>query len=178
MKEFLIGGFGGQGIILMGMILGKAAAVFEGRFATMMQSFGPEARGGACMSQVILSDNPIAYPYVRSADVGIFMNQESYEKYINRLKPEATLIINSDLVTTGHEAKGRPFYSVAANSIAEEMGRIMVANIVMAGFVTAVTGMDKDAVKNSIQDSIRKDLVELNLKAFEKGFEQGAKAVK
>ncbi len=179
MREFIIGGFGGQGIILMGMILGKAATVFEGRFATMMQSFGPEARGGACMSQVILSDAPIAYPYVRSADVGIFMNQESWERYAERLKPEAMLITNADLVSPGGRAQARSSYAVAANTIAEELGRAMVANIVMTGFVAAVTRVaDSEAIKSAIADTVRKDTIELNLKAFDQGFEAGLNAIK
>ncbi len=176
MKEILVGGFGGQGIILMANIIGKAATVYEGRFATMMQSFGPEARGGACNAQVILSDDPIAYPYIRSADAGIFMNQESFEKYIVRLKPDAVLITNSDLVSFGDRTGDRPLFSVSANKIAEEVGRVIVANIVMTGFVTAVLDLDRDAIKNAISDSVRKDLVELNLKAFERGFEEGMKA--
>lgn len=177
MKRILIGGFGGQGVILMAMIIGKAAAVFEEKFSTMMQSFGPEARGGACSAQLIISDKPIAYPYISSADVCIFMNQESCDRYIGQLKPGGVLIANSDLVKPRASDKEAEIYSVAANSIAEELGRLMVANIVMCGFAAAVADMDAEACRKAIKDTVKKDTIELNIKAFERGFEAGKKAL-
>ena len=89
--EMRITGFGGQGIILTGLLIGKAAAIYEDKHATLMQSFGPEARGGACQAQVIVSDDPILYPYVKNPDILISLSQEAYRTYLPSLKDEGIL---------------------------------------------------------------------------------------
>src|SRR5512141_2567638 len=101
LTEIRIAGFGGQGVILSAIVLGKAASIFEGDFATMTQSFGPEARGGACSAQVILSDSPILYPYVTRPDILIVMSQEAYGKFAPELKDGGMLVIEQDLVRVG-----------------------------------------------------------------------------
>jgi len=96
--EIRIAGFGGQGVILMGIILGKAWALFEGKEAAMTQSFGPEARGGACSAQVVLEEGKVLYPYTTQADILVAMSQEAYNVYASSLKPEGTLLIEEELV--------------------------------------------------------------------------------
>ena len=98
MNEIRISGFGGQGVIRCGYIIGKTAALFDGKHATLTQSFGPEARGSACSAQLVVSDEPIAYPYVKKTDYLIAMSQEGYSKSIGELRPGGMLIYEKDLV--------------------------------------------------------------------------------
>ena len=99
LTEIRVAGFGGQGVILSAIVIGKAASIYENGFATMTQNFGPEARGGACSAQVILSDNPILYPYVTRPDIMMVMSQEAYNKFAPELKPNGLLLVEQDLVT-------------------------------------------------------------------------------
>ncbi len=172
--EIRIAGFGGQGVILSAIVIGKAASVFEGGFATMTQSFGPEARGGACSAQVILSDTPVLYPYVARPDILVVMSQEAYTKFSPELKDNGILIIEEDLVRVSLVKGHVRVYSVPATRLAEELGKRMVLNIVMVGFFAAVTGLvDADALRKAVGDSVPEHFAELNLKAFAKGFNSG-----
>jgi 2-oxoglutarate ferredoxin oxidoreductase subunit gamma len=96
--EIKVSGFGGQGIIRIGMSLGKAAAINGGKNATLTQSFGPEARGGACSAQLVVSDTEILYPYLTTPDILIAMSQEAYEKFEPELKEDGLLLLEEDLV--------------------------------------------------------------------------------
>ena len=98
LTEIRIAGFGGQGVILSAIVIGKAGCIYEGGFSTMTQSFGPEARGGACSAQVILSDSPVLYPYVTRPDVLVVMSHEAYSIFAPQVKENGTLIIEQDLV--------------------------------------------------------------------------------
>ncbi len=174
LTEIRIAGFGGQGVILSAIVLGKAASIYQGAFATMTQNFGPEARGGACSAQLILSDSPVLYPYVTRPDILVVMSQEAYTRFVPELKDGGTLIVEQDLVRVSDLNPDIKVYSVPATRIAEELGKRMVLNSVMVGFFTAVTGLlDADAVRKSVADSVPSSFRELNLKAFEKGFEYG-----
>jgi 2-oxoglutarate ferredoxin oxidoreductase subunit gamma len=174
LTEIRVAGFGGQGVILSAIVLGKAASIYESGFATMTQNFGPEARGGACSAQLILSDSPVLYPYVTRPDITVVMSQEAYNRFGPELKPEGILIVEEDLVRVT-DLKGDPkIYSVPATRIAEELGKRMVLNSVMVGFFTAVTSLlTADAVRKAVADSVPASFRELNLKAFETGFEYG-----
>jgi 2-oxoglutarate ferredoxin oxidoreductase subunit gamma len=140
----------------------------------MTQNFGPEARGGACSAQLVLSDSPVLYPYVTRPDIMVCMSQEAYNRFAPELKPEGLLIVEEDLVRVS-DLKGDPkVYSIPATRIAEELGKRMVLNSVMVGFFTAVTKLlTADAVRKAVADSVPPSFRELNLKAFEKGFEYG-----
>jgi len=177
LTEIRIAGFGGQGVILSAMILGKAASIYENAFATMTQSFGPEARGGACSAQLVVSDSPVLYPYVRLPDILVVMSQEAYNRFAPEIRSGGMLIIESDLVRVS-DLKGHPkVYSIPATRFAEELGKRMVLNSVMVGFFTAVTKLlSADAVRKAVADSVPPSFRELNLKAFEKGFEYGSTA--
>jgi 2-oxoglutarate ferredoxin oxidoreductase subunit gamma len=178
LTEIRIAGFGGQGVILAAVVIGKAAAIFEGGFATMTQSFGPEARGGSSAAQVILSGEPILYPYVTQPDILVVMSQEAYAVFSPQLKPGGILIVEQDLVRIDHPPQGVRFYGVPATRLAEELGRKVVLNIVMVGFFAAVTHMlDPDSLRQAVADSVPPAMQKLNLQAFDKGFEYGTQLV-
>ncbi|MFZ0707205.1 MAG: 2-oxoacid:acceptor oxidoreductase family protein [Candidatus Korobacteraceae bacterium] len=178
LTEIRISGFGGQGVILSAIVIGKAGCIYEDGYSTMTQAFGPEARGGACSAQVILANEPILYPYVTKADVLVTMSQEAYTLFTPQLKENGLLIIEQDLVRVDALPPGVRVYSVPATRLAEELGKRMVLNIVMVGFFGAVSGvLKRDALRNAIADSVPKAFVELNLKAFDKGYEYGLKAL-
>lgn len=140
----------------------------------MTQNFGPEARGGACSAQLILSDQPVLYPYVTQPDVMVVMSQEAYVKFASELKEGGTLLIERDLVRVTDLPRQTKIYSVPATRIAEELGKRMVLNIVMVGFFTAVTQLiEADAVRKAVADSVPASFRDLNLKAFDKGYEYG-----
>ena len=174
--EIRIAGFGGQGVILSAIVIGKAGCIFEKGYSTMTQNFGPEARGGACSAQVILSDSPVLYPYVSRPDILVVMSQEAYTLFSPQIKDNGILIIEEDLVRIDHLPAGVRVYSIPATRIAEELGKKMVLNIVMVGFFGAVTGvLDPDALRNAVAASVPEAYRDLNLKAFNRGFDYGTK---
>jgi 2-oxoglutarate ferredoxin oxidoreductase subunit gamma len=178
LTEIRIAGFGGQGVILSAIVLGKAASIYQGAFATMTQNFGPEARGGACSAQLVLSETPVLYPYVTRPDIMVVMSQEAYSRFVPELKDGGILIVEQDLVRVSGLSQATRVYSVPATRLAEELGKRMVLNSVMVGFFTAVTGLlDPDAVRKAVADSVPAHSRELNLKAFEKGFDYGTNAL-
>jgi 2-oxoglutarate ferredoxin oxidoreductase subunit gamma len=169
----LLTGFGGQGVVLAGHILGKAAAIHDGREATLIQAYGPEARGGATLVQVVISTEPILYPYIEVADAIVCMSQEGFTKYGPTLRPGGALLIEEDLVRLP-EGYREPVFGIPATQLAVEAGRKMVANIVMLGFLTAVTGVvGRAAMEAAIGSSVPKGTDELNLGAFARGFVHG-----
>ncbi len=172
--EIKIGGFGGQGVILAGEIVGRAAAIYDGKQAAFTRSFGPEARGGACNAQIIVSDEQIYYPYVTRPDILAVMSQAAYDRFAGELSPSGLLLIESDLVRVRSVAEGQRLYGVAATRLAEELGRKIVLNMVMLGFFAAVSGVvTADSMQKAIAESVPKGTEELNLKAFQKGYEEG-----
>jgi len=178
LTEIRIAGFGGQGVILAASVIGKAAAIFEGGYATMTQSFGPEARGGSSSAQVILSGDQILYPYVTQPDILVVMSQEAYTVFSPQLKPGGILIVEQELVRIEQPPQGVRFYGVPATRLAEELGRKVVLNIVMVGFFAAVTNMlDPDSLRKAVGYSVPPAMQKLNLQAFDKGFEYGAELV-
>jgi 2-oxoglutarate ferredoxin oxidoreductase subunit gamma len=172
LTEVRIAGFGGQGVILSAIVLGKACSIHQGKYATMTQNFGPEARGGACSAQLILSDTPVLYPYVTQPDVMVVMSQEAYVKFGPELKEGGILLIERDLVRVTDLPKQTRIHSVPATRIAEGLGKRMVLNMVMVGFFTAVTKLlDPEAVRKAVADSVPAAFRDLNLKAFDAGYE-------
>jgi 2-oxoglutarate ferredoxin oxidoreductase subunit gamma len=168
-----LAGFGGQGIILAGYVLGKAAAIFEKRHAVLTQSYGPEARGGACSTDVIISSVPIHYPKVTVPDILAAMSQEAYHTYGHGFAPGGVLLIDSDLVELDEQPGGVEVRSFPATRLAEELGRRIVANMVMLGFLIGATGVvSADAMRQAIKSSVPAGTVEINLKAFEQGLDQ------
>jgi 2-oxoglutarate ferredoxin oxidoreductase subunit gamma len=172
--EIKVGGFGGQGVILAGMIIGKAAALYDKKDATLTQAFGPEARGSACSAQVIVDDGKILYPYVTRPDIMVSLSQDAYNRFGPELKEDGTLIIEQDLVKTPDLPKKVKVYGVPATRIAEELGRKMVLNVVVVGFFAAVTKLiNVDAMRQAVKSSVPAGTEELNLKAFDRGYQYG-----
>jgi 2-oxoglutarate ferredoxin oxidoreductase subunit gamma len=167
-REVLFSGFGGQGIILSAVIVGRAAALYDGKHAVQTQVYGPEARGGASMSAVIIDDEPILYPKVRNPDLYLIMSQEGFERYGARADPTAGMVLDTDMV------RSRPsctWYGIPATSEAKKtLGKVIVANIVMIGALVQATGLVSDeAIERSIRDSVPKGTEGLNLKALQRG---------
>jgi len=176
-KEIRICGFGGQGVILSGFIIGKAASVFMDYNAVQSQSYGPEARGGAARSEVIISDEKIGYPRPTSVDFFIAMSQEAFDTYRKDIRKDTVVVVDPDLVPKNNI--GQPVHKVHAQQIAEKLGNKIVTNIVMVGAATAIFDVLKhDAVRDAVADSVPKKFIELNKKAFEEGLEAGKNARK
>jgi 2-oxoglutarate ferredoxin oxidoreductase subunit gamma len=175
LSEIRIAGFGGQGVILAAAVIGKAASIFQNGHATMTQSFGPEARGGSSSAQVILSAEPILYPYITQPDILVVMSQEAYTRFTPELKPGGVLIMEQDLVRVDRIPPGVRAYGVPATRLAEELGRKVVLNIVMVGFFGAVTHLlEHDALRQAVADSVPPAMQKLNLDAFDKGYAYGS----
>ena len=177
--EVRLSGTGGQGIVLAGQILGQAVSLYEkGKFATFTQSYGPEARGGSCCAEVVISDGSVGYPYVISPQVLVIMSQEAYNKYATNLGPETLVIIDPDLVKP-NTSQNLKILSIPATNLAREMGRVVVANIIMLGFLAAVSNVvSSEALKKSILATVPEGTGEFNIKAFTLGYEYGLKYAK
>jgi 2-oxoglutarate ferredoxin oxidoreductase subunit gamma len=167
------GGVGGQGIVLAGRLLGKAASLYDGKDAVVTQSYGPEARGGASRADVVISANRVDYPFVLNADILAVFFQEAYMMFRSKVKPEGLLLFDDLLVKPEEEhANLRP---VPATRLAEELGTRMAANVVMLGYIVGATNIvSVESVEKSIHSTLKPSIVELNLKAFEAGLQLAA----
>lgn len=175
--EIIVTGFGGQGIILAGRILGMAASLGDKKESTLVQAYGPESRGGACNAQVIISDTPIHYPYVNTPKILIAMSQAGYDKFASALIKDSVLLVDQDLVAP--EAAPCDHFAIPATRMAENLGNKMMANIIMIGFCTAITGaVSNKAAQDTIADSVPKGTEERNIEAFNKGFDYGLSTLK
>lgn len=171
--EIRLCGYGGQGIILAGYIVGQAAAIFERKNVVFIQDYGPEARGGACRADVVISDVPVLYPYIETPSILVAMSQQAYDKYCPE-NPQNTLVIIEEDLVKPREMKGTRLLAVPPRRIAVELGRVAVANVVMLGLLTAITNVvSAEAMKKSILTAVPKNTEELNLKAFERGYTYG-----
>ncbi len=159
-----------------GYILGKAAALFDQLQVTLTKSYGPESRGGASSAQVIISDQEINYPHLTEPGLLVAMSQEAYAKYNEELASGGLLLIDEDLVELTRPRDDIQVRAIPATRIAEqELGRKIVANIVMLGFVAANTdSVSVEGLREAVLSSIPKGTEELNMKAFERGYEYGA----
>lgn len=178
-KNIRICGFGGQGVILAGVIVGKAAAVYDGFESVQSQSYGPEARGGASRTEVIISDKKIGYPRLTKCDTMMALSQEAFNTYNGDLTDDALIIIDPEMVLkTDIEIKNRKIYKVEGMKIANELGKKIVFNIIMVGALTAITKVSsKEHILKAVLDSVPPKTIELNKKAFELGYEAGKNAL-
>ncbi|MCE5298902.1 MAG: 2-oxoacid:ferredoxin oxidoreductase subunit gamma [Methanoregulaceae archaeon] len=168
--EVRFSGFGGQGIILAAVILGRAAVMYDNKYAVQTQVYGPEARGGASMSAVIIDDEPILYPKVATPDIYVIMSQEGFEKYGAAACGEAEMLLDNTLV---HSRPACRYIEIPATREAREtLGRDIVANIIMLGALVAATGVvSRTSIEKAILDSVPKGTESLNIKAMKRGFE-------
>jgi 2-oxoglutarate ferredoxin oxidoreductase subunit gamma len=173
-KQVILCGFGGQGIVLAGTILGQAA-FNAGKWVGGTNSYGAAARGGSCSAEVVISDEPISFPYVIEADVLVAMYQTAYNKYIGQVKREGGVVIYDDGFVSPKEITGLKYVSIPATKAAiEELGREIVANIIILSAAVEVTGVvTSDALRSAVEEIIPERVRELNLKALGIGFELG-----
>ncbi len=178
--EIQLGGFGGQGIMSAGKIIGNAAAVYNHLEACFTQSYGPEARGGAAGSQVVISSTLIHHPHLTRPTSMIIMSQGAYDKYLPDLAPGGCLLIDDELVILPEDHRTDiKTMGVPATKIAEDAGNNRAANTVMLGFWTAIEGLiDKQAMEQAVTESVPPKTVELNLKVFEIGYQRGLEQLK
>lgn len=168
--EIRFSGFGGQGILLAGIVLAKSASIFAGKSAVQTQSYGTEARGGASKCEVVIDDEEVDSPIVTVPDVFVVMSQMAYDQYINSVKPGGVVFYDSDLVKI-KDVPGITQKAVPATKTAMEvLNKKMVANIVMLGAVVAGTGLvNMDQVKQGLEDSVKAEFVNINYQALEEG---------
>lgn len=176
--QIRVSGFGGQGIILAGYIIGKGASIYDRSNVSFTQSYGPEARGGACSSQVIISSEEIDYPHVTDPDAVIIMSQAAYARYGKNLKPGTFLLTDSDLVKVDPEdLVNIKHFSIQATKFSEDLGKKIVANIVMLGFFTGITEMvSREGMLKAIESTVPSKMFDINKTAFEKGLQEAEKA--
>ncbi|MBU2437665.1 MAG: 2-oxoacid:acceptor oxidoreductase family protein [Acidobacteria bacterium] len=176
MTEIRFSGFGGQGIIRCGLIAGKALSLYDDKHATMTQSFGPEARGSACSSQLVVNDDKVLYPYITKPEILVSMSQDAYDQYEPNLRDDGLLLIDTDLVKPKPARAKIKTYAIPSTRFAEELGNRITANLVMMGFFTAVTKIvSEDAIKKALPGLVPDRFLGLNIKAFDKGYEYGLK---
>jgi len=169
--EIRIAGLGGQGVVLAGLILGRAA-VYDGKQVVQTQSYGAEARGSAAKSEVIISDEKIGFPIVRKCDVLVAMNQTALEKHKKDLKENGILVVEEDMVTVAPDIQAKVFKVPATKTAETELKSKIYANVVMLGALTRITGLvSKDAVEKAIVDSVSKEAQEKNINAFRIGLQ-------
>jgi 2-oxoglutarate ferredoxin oxidoreductase subunit gamma len=175
--EIRFSGAGGQGLILAGIIMGEAAAIFDGKQAVQSQSYGPEARGGASKSEVVISDHPIDFPKATTVDALLALTQEACDKYSKDLKEGGILLVDSDLVKNLPKGKFTVVRIPIINTAKNEIGRTIVANIVALGAMVALTGVvTKESAEKAVLSRVPAAFVELNRKAFLAGYEKALEA--
>ncbi len=168
--EIRISGLGGQGVVLAGEILGRAA-VYDGKHAVQTQSYGAEARGSAARSEVIISDEKVGFPKVRKCDILVAMSQSALNTHLKDLKEGGNLLVDEDMVKKIPKIKARIF-KIPATKIAEtELKSRIYANVVMLGALTKITDLvTREAVKKAITESVPEETKKSNLEGFKKGF--------
>jgi 2-oxoglutarate ferredoxin oxidoreductase subunit gamma len=140
----------------------------------MTQNYGPEARGGAASAALIVSDEPIAYPYLTRPDVLIVMAQEAYTRFTPELKDGGILLVEQDMVRLDGRGSHARVYSIPATRFAEELGKKMVLNVVMVGFLCAITqAVSREAARKAVTESVPEKFVSMNLAAFDRGYAYG-----
>ena len=172
-KQVILCGFGGQGIVLAGTILSQAA-FSDGKWVSSTNSYGSAARGGACRAEVVISERPIIFPYVIAADTLIAMYQTAYDKYIGCVKPGEGVVIYDERFVP-EEMKGLKYVGIPASRTAlEELNNGMAANIIILSAAVEMTDVvSKKELKSAIEEIIPERLRELNLKAMNIGFRLG-----
>jgi 2-oxoglutarate ferredoxin oxidoreductase subunit gamma len=167
--EIRLAGEGGQGMILAGIILAEAAAIYEGKHVTQTQSYGPESRGGASRSEVVISEGEIDHPEVLSPDVVVALSQEAYNKFGSTVRPGGLLIVDEDRVKTSEDFKGIKI--PVARLAHETTGKAITANTVALGILVGLTGVvSRDAIEKAITARAPKGTEEMNRRALQAGF--------
>ena len=177
--ELRFSGAGGQGLILAGVIMAEAASIYDGKQAVQSQSYGPEARGGASKSEVIISESTIDYPKATVVDALLALTQEACDKYSHDLREGGVLLLDSDLVKRQPQGNYQVVAFPIINTAKNEVGREIVANIVALGAMVALTGVvSKESAEKAVLARVPEAFLELNKKAFNMGYEKALAAKK
>jgi len=175
--DIRLSGSGGQGLILMGIILAEAIGLYEGKFVAQTQSYGPEARGGSSKAEVVVSDAEIDYPKALKLDLLLGMNQKSCDDFYMDLKPDGLLVVDSTFVTQTPIAKAFeiPFTRIAR----EKLGKAMAANIVALGAISKLTSIvSPRSLEKALLARAPKGTEQLNRQALKDGMTAARKALK
>jgi 2-oxoglutarate ferredoxin oxidoreductase subunit gamma len=168
--EIRIAGLGGQGVILLGVVLAKAIASNEKLHVVQTQSYGPESRGGAVRADLVVSDEPVDYPKVRKADVLVAMSQTAFDAYLVNLKEKGTVVIDSDFVKADTERSDITVKVVHATKKASEFGKIVLANMIMLGaLVNVINLVPEKAIINALRETVSDRNLSENLMAVDAG---------
>ena len=171
--EIRFSGSGGQGMILAGIIMAEAAAIYGDKNAAQSQSYGPESRGGASKAEVIISSQPIDYPKATSIDCMLAMTQEACTKYHHDIKQGGILLVDSEEVKDVPKGNFRLYSYPIIGTAREELGKTIVANIISLGMITELTGIvPHEAIEKAVLSRVPSAFIELNKKALQIGFER------
>jgi 2-oxoglutarate ferredoxin oxidoreductase subunit gamma len=155
-KEIQLAGFGGQGVISIGIFIASAAGKFQGMEVAQTQSYGPEARGGACKAEVVISDVEIDYIKALQPNVFLAMSQPALDKYVGKVNPEECVLIIDETLIDKVPENMKNVYRIPATKLAEEkLGMRVVANVIMFGALTKISGIDsQESGRNALKDNI------------------------
>jgi len=169
--EIRIAGFGGQGVVTIGRILGEAFTLYEGKNSVNTQSYGPESRGGACKSEVVVSDGEIRYPNVRKADVLIALSQLALDAYIADLKEGGILLLDPNSIKNMPDRHKYQVYEVPAMEIAYDIGGVRFQNSVALGALYPLIAhiINESSLLRAISENVPAETVEINMEAFKRG---------
>ena len=177
--EICLSGSGGQGLILAGIILAEAAGIYDEKEAVQTQSYGPEARGGASRSEVVISENTIDYPKVMKSDILLALTQTACDKYIKDLSEDGILLVDSDLVTNIPSASNKIYSFPIAETAQEKIGTKLVTNIISLGIIVGLTKIvSKGAIQKAVCSRVPEKAIEINKKALLLGFDIAQKIEK
>ncbi len=166
-----LSGAGGHGLLLAGRILGEAAAIYDNKFATQVESYGPEARGGSSMSDVVISNVQIESPQVEKIDILLALTQEACDRYSKLLKKDGILVADTLGVPYLPEGEFIKYHLPILDTAEIEVGRRIVTNVVALGAIVEISKVvSKEAIKKAVLKTVPKGTEELNLRALEAGF--------
>lgn len=168
-REAIICGFGGQGVIFAGRLLGQAASL-SGLESAQSSSYGSEARGSACDAGVVISDAIIGYPQPARPDVLIALSQAAYDKFVTRVNPGGAIIYDDGLVVPREIESVRQIGVPATAAATDALGRRGIANVVILAAASALTGLaSRDDLKKAVEEESPPDYLEINLRAVDEG---------
>lgn len=171
--EMRFSGSGGQGMILSGIIMAEAASIFGDKNAAQSQSYGPESRGGASKSEVIISEGEIDYPKATDIDAMLAMTQEACTKYHKDVKDDGILLVDSDEVKNLPSGKFKLYKYPILNTARNDLGKVITANIIALGMITELTGIvSRESIEKAVLSRVPPAFLELNKKALQLGFEK------
>lgn len=169
-NEIRLSGSGGQGLILAGIIMAEAA-LLDGNNAIQSQSYGPEARGGASKAEVIISNEEIDYPKVEKADVLLALTQVACDKYLNTLKEDGILIVDSSVELPDNDLSYKVVKVPILATATEKIKKSMVANIIALGVIQELTKVvSKDSLEKAVLNRVPRGTEDLNKNALVEGY--------